>query len=333
MPIDTHAHYVPPQLLQGLRSGGPRVGIQLRESPAGVAIAFDYGFATRPLFPRLIEPVAARTAWLDAQGLDRQLVATWPDMFGHGLAADPAAEWHRMLNGTLAEFRAEHAARFAWLASLPLPHVPQSVAALEWAAEHGAVGLILPANVEGVNIGELDLEPVWARAAALLLPVLLHPVLVTPAPRAAKFGLAQVAQYTFDTTLGAGSLLATGVLDRHPELTLVLSHGGGALPYLAGRFDVMYQRMDRAAAGVTAAAPPSAYLPRLAYDTIVHGSPALRCLAETAGLDRLVLGTDYSFPPADLSPIETLRAAGFDPAAIRQIADENPRRIFPRLGS
>ncbi len=333
MPIDTHAHYVPPQLLGELRAGGDRIGVQLRENGAGVAIGFDYGFATRPLFPRLVEPVADRVAWLDAQGIDRQLVATWPDMFGHGLAAGPAAEWHRMLNGTLAEWQAEHAGRFSWLASLPLPHGEASVAALEWAAERGAVGVILPANVEGVNIGEFDLDPVWARAGALLLPVLLHPVMVTPAPRAAKFGLAQVAQYTFDTTLGAGSLLATGVLDRHPELTVVLSHGGGAVPFLAGRFEIMYQRMDRAAQGVVAAAPPSTYLRRLAYDTIVHGGPALRCLAEVAGLDRLVLGTDYSFPPADLSPIETLRASGLEPPEIRQIADENPRRLFPRLGA
>ena len=331
MPVDTHAHFVPPSLLRELRSAGDRFGVQLRESAAGAAIGFEYGFATRPLFPRLIEPVTDRIAWLDAQGLDRQLVATWPDMFGHGLASGPAAGWHRMLNSTLAEWSADHAARFSWLASLPLPHVQESVTELEWAAEHGAVGIILPANVEGVNIGELELDPVWARAAALRLPVLLHPVLVTPAPRAAKFGLAQIAQYTFDTTLGAGSLLATGVLDRHPDLTLVLSHGGGAVPYLAGRFEIMYQRMDRAAGGVTAASPPSAYLPRLAYDTIVHGGPALRCLAETAGLDRLVLGTDYSFPPADLSPIETLRAAGLSPAAISQLADENPRRLFPRL--
>ena len=52
-------------------------------------------------------------------------------------------------------------------------------------------------------------------------------------------------QYTFDTTLGVGSLIFSGVLDRFPTLTLVLSHGGGAYPYLAGRFDIMHARMDR----------------------------------------------------------------------------------------
>ena len=112
------------------------------------------------------------------------------------------------------------------------------------------------------------------------MPVLIHPVLVGPAPRAAKFGLAQIAQYTFDTTLGVGSLLMSGVLDRFPRLKLVLSHGGGAYPYLAGRFDIMHRRMDRAAQGDVAAKTPSAYAAQMAYDSIVHAPKALRFLID-----------------------------------------------------
>ena len=142
------------------------------------------------------------------------------------------------------------------------------------------------------------------------MPVLIHPVLVGPAPRAAKFGLAQVAQYTFDTTLGIGSLLMSGVLDRFPRLKLVLSHGGGAYPYLAGRFDIMHRRMDRAAQGDVAAKLPSAYAAQMAYDSIVHAPKALRFLIDVVGLDNVALGTDYSFPPADMEPLALLRSAG-----------------------
>jgi aminocarboxymuconate-semialdehyde decarboxylase len=182
-----------------------------------------------------------------------------------------------------------------------------------------------------VNIGELPLDAFWAKAEALELPVLIHPVLVGPAPRAAKFGLAQVAQYTFDTTLGVGSLLMTGVLDRFPSLKLVLSHGGGAYPYLAGRFDIMHRRMDRAAQGDVAAQTPSAYAPRMIYDSIVHAPKALRFLIDVAGIDNVVLGTDYSFPPADMEPLALLKSAGLPEGAIEAIADTNPRRVFRRL--
>ncbi len=330
MPIDTHAHYVPPHLFDAARTRGAALGVSVRDG-AAPSIAFAYGFATRPMFARLIEPVRDRRAWLDEQGIDRQLVATWPDMFGHGLAAPEGAGWHRMLNETLAEWTVEQSDRFDWIASVPLPHVEGSVAEFEWAADHGAVGLVLPANVEGTNIGELALDPLWARAAALGMPVLLHPVLVTPAPRASRFALAQTTQYTFDTTLGAASLLATGVLERFPGLRLMLSHGGGALPWLIGRFDIMDARMDRAAQKVISTRLPSDALRDLWLDTIVHHPAALRFLREVVGLDRMMLGTDYSFPPADLAPLLSFERAGFTPAEVRLISDEAPRALFSRL--
>jgi aminocarboxymuconate-semialdehyde decarboxylase len=160
---------------------------------------------------------------------------------------------------------------------------------------------------------------------------LVHPVLAGPAPRAAKFALAQIAQYTFDTTLGVGSLLMSGVLDRFPRLKLVLAHGGGAYPYLAGRFDIMHRRMDRVAQGDVAAKAPSAYAGQMAYDTIVHAPKALRFLIDVVGLDNVVLGTDYSFPPADMEPLVLLRSAQLSAAEIEAIADANPRRLFARM--
>ena len=187
---------------------------------------------------------------------------------------------------------------------------------------------MLPSNVEGVNIGELALDALWAKAEALGCPVILHPVLVGAAPRAAKFGLTQSVQYTFDTTLGIGSLLFSGVLDRFPRLTLVGSHGGGGFPYLVGRFDIMHTRMDRKAQGDVATEFPSKYASRLAYDSIVHGGKQLRFLADLAGFDRIMLGTDYSFPPADLTPMQTVRDAGFSAPEIQAIAEGNARRIF-----
>ena len=332
MPVDVHAHYVPPQLIAAIETRGRDVGVELVRSDAPTpALQFDYGFKVRPFFPRLVEPVADRKAWLDQQGIDLQIVGTWPDIFGYGLPLEACVAWHRMLNDTLAEWCTENKDRFAWIASVPLTNAQAAADELERAAAIGACGVIISSNIENVNIGECSLDPFWAKAEALELPVLIHPVLVGPAPRAAKFGLAQVAQYTFDTTLGVGSLLMTGVLDRYPSLKLILSHGGGAYPYLAGRFDIMHRRMDRAAQGDVAAQTPSAYATRMIYDSIVHAPKALRFLIDVAGLDNVVLGTDYSFPPADMEPLALLKSAGLPEGAIEAIADTNPRRVFRRL--
>jgi aminocarboxymuconate-semialdehyde decarboxylase len=333
VPIDIHAHYIPPQLIDAVADRGDRIGVRLARSPDGAppALQFDYGFRVRPFFPRLVEPVAERRAWLDQQRIDRQIVGTWPDIFGYGLAAEACRAWHGMLNDTLAEWCDDNRDRFDWIGSVPLVDPQAAAAELERIAGTGAVGVIVSANVEGTNLGELPLDPFWSKAEALGMPVLLHPVLVEPAPRAAKFGLTQVAQYTFDTTLGVGSLLMSGVLDRFPGLTLVLSHGGGTYPYLAGRFDIMHRRMDRAAQGDVAAKPPSAYAGRMVYDSIVHDPKVLRFLIDMVGLDAVALGTDYSFPPADMEPLALLRAANLSDADIETIADTNPRRVFARM--
>jgi len=329
--IDIHANYVPAALISAARTDGARLGVRLVEDAATPALHFAYGFKVRPFFPKLIEPVSQRIAWLDEKKIDHQLVATWPDIYGYGLAPEQCAAWHRTLNDTLAAWCRENAARFGFIASAPLPSAEAAAEELARVVEIGALGVMVPANVEGTNLGELKLDPFWAKAEELRLPVILHPVMATPAPRAMKFALAQSVQYTFDTTLGVGSLLFSGVLDRFPRLELVLAHGGGAYPYLAGRLDIMHARMDRQAQGDVAARAPSEYLSVLAYDSIVHSAKSLRFLADLVGVDRLLLGTDYSFPPADLDPLASLRAAGFGDGQVQAIACANVRRIFPLM--
>jgi aminocarboxymuconate-semialdehyde decarboxylase len=334
MPIDVHAHYVPSALVSTLEREGSRYGISLVETePACHALRFAYGLTLRPFFAKLIEDPGQRRASMDATGIDRQLLSTWCDVFGYGLDTAQGTAWHRLLNESLAAFAQRHTDRFSVLASAYLPDAAAAARELEHAVTQlGAVGAIVSANVEGVNLGELPLDEFWAAAVELGAPVFLHPTQPTPTPRTRRFALNTIVQYTFDTTLAVGSLVGSGVLDRFPALRLILAHGGGAWPSLAGRFDCMFERSDRIATGIAAASPPSAYLDRLYYDTLLHDAGTLRHLASLVGVDRLVLGTDDGFPPADHDPLGSLRRASFSEEDIHQIADANPRRLFARLG-
>ena len=75
VPIDIHAHYVPPQLIEAIAARGQDIGVRLaRSGDAPPALHFDYGFKVRPFFARLVEPVAQRRIWLDEQGIDLQIV-------------------------------------------------------------------------------------------------------------------------------------------------------------------------------------------------------------------------------------------------------------------
>ena len=75
----------------------------------------------------------------------------------------------------------------------------------------------------------------------------------------------------------------------------------------------------------------SAYASKMTYDSIVHAPKALRFLIEMVGVDNVVLGTDYSFPPADMNPLAFLRATGLSSGDSTAIADENPRRVFAKV--
>jgi len=326
MPIDVHAHYVPPRILDVLRERGRDYGIDVVErAGACPCLAYAHGLKVRPFFPRLIESEDARIAAMDRVGIERQVLMLWADIFGYGMPARESRAWHRLMNESLADACARHPGRFSWFASGPLPDAPSAARELERCVrELGAVGGMVAANVEGRNLGELPLDEYWSAAQQLGVPVFIHPA----QPRTRHYALNPIVQYTFDTTLTLGSLIFSGVLDRFPRLDLIVSHGGGALPYLVGRFDVMHARMDKAEQRNVASAPPSDYLRRFHYDTILHDAAALRYLADKVKTDRIVLGSDDPFPPMDRDPLASVRAAGFSAGDIALIADANPRRLL-----
>jgi len=334
MPIDVHAHYVPPSIIDTIEGRAKEFGLSVIKHPPACtcALHFDYGLKVRPFFPKLIEPVDTRLAAMAQQGVDRQVLSMWADIFGHGLPRAQSQQWHRYLNEHMAALCQKHDGSFSMLASVPFPHAQEAAAELTHAVKNlGAVGAVVAANVEGVNLGELDLDAFWQTAVDLDVGVFIHPVQAQPSPRSAKFALSQIVQYTVDTTFTVGSLIFSGVLDRFPSLRILLSHGGGTFPYLAGRFDCMHERMDRVQQHDVAAQAPSSYLRRFYYDTILHDPSILKWLAERVSVGRLALGSDYSFPPADLDPLGSVRNAGFSDADVQLIVEDNPRVLFPRL--
>jgi aminocarboxymuconate-semialdehyde decarboxylase len=330
MPVDVHAHYVPLRILERLRDRGGDYGVSVVDAAAACpCLEFEHGLRVRPFFARLLEKEHERIEAMERIGMDRQVLSLWTDIFGYGMPADRARAWHRLLNDALAETVARHPGHFSWFASGPLPDASAAARELERAVRQtGAVGGVVGANVAGENLGELPLDEYWSAAVELDVPVFIHPVQAEPLPRTRRFGLNTIAQYGFDTTLTIGSLIFSGVLDRFRDLKIIASHGGGMLPYLIGRFDCMHERMDRREQGNVAQAPPSAYLRRFHYDTILHDPAALRYLAGKVDTDRLVLGSDDPFPPMDKDPLASLRLAGFTDREMTRIADENPRRLL-----
>jgi len=328
MPIDVHAHFVPPDILDTLSAKGTDYGVDLVETEPGChCCRFESGMQIRPFFQTLLD-VDLRLADMERQGIDRQVLTLWTDIFGYDLPPAKGAAWHGLLNDSLARLCDANAGRFSWMASGPLQDAALAARELERGMAAGAIGAIVAAHVAGRNLGECDLDEFWAACVELGAPVFIHPAQPVAPERARRFALNQICAYTNDTTLTVGSMISAGVMDRHPGLQLILSHGGGALPYLIGRFDRMYRAADPKLTGTVAEQAPSAYLERFHYDTILHHGPALRYLRDLVGVERMLLGTDVPFPPGDPDPLATLRQAEFSETEIDRIAETNPRTLF-----
>lgn len=331
MPIDVHAHYFPTHVLDALAARGADFGVTVADHrpTCQKCLEFAYGLKARPFPAGLVETPEKRLARMDGQGITRQILSAWTDIFGYGLPSDKGTRWHRLMNDALGAWCEQHADRFSWMASGALPNAASAARELERAVkEAGAVGGVAAANIEGTNLGDFNLDEYWATACELDVPVFIHPMGAEPTPRTRFYSLNPIAQYTFDTTATVGSLIGSGVLDRFPDLNLILSHGGGTLPYLIGQFDWVTSRTDPKVSKSVAKNMPSAYLDRFHYDCIVHSTKSLRFLADLVGTHRLVLGSDNSFPPADLDPLGNLRKAGFGERVINEIAEDNPRRLY-----
>ena len=325
MIVDVHTHYLSPHAIAAARRD-PRHGVRVDEVSGAPRLTLGDGPALRPLLPALHD-LAPYVAFMQAQGITHALVGPLMDVVGHHLPAAQGRAWNRTLNEALADDLSRAPGGLRGLASVPLQDPAGAAEELRHAVLRlGFRGAMIDTSVERRPLGDAALDPFWRAAMELGVPVILHPFVLEPAPRFEQFYLHNLVGYPFETTLAAGSLIFGGTLDRMPELTVVLVHGGGFLPYQAGRLDRGHAARPEARAG--GAGPASRYLRRFYYDTLTHSARSLCFLCEVVGGDRLLLGSDFPFGLGDPEPVASLRAAGFEADIERAALGGNAARLF-----
>jgi aminocarboxymuconate-semialdehyde decarboxylase len=325
MHVDVHAHLVPEEAARRAEVEGDRFGVRAVRSPQGtVALQFAGGRASRPLFPGITSLDARREA-MRAQGLDLQVVSPWVDLFGYTLDPERGEAWCRVLNDAMAAATAGEAS-LRGTAAVPLQDGRRAARELERAVGVlGLVGVEIGTNAAGRELDDPDLEPFWRACAQAGVPVFIHPVHVVETERFRPFYGGNLVGNPLDTTLAVAHLIFGGVMDRHPELRVILSHGGGYFPYQFGRLD-RGRRVRPEAAGSRAL--PRDYLRRFHYDTVLHAVEPLRYLLDLVGADRVVLGTDMPFDMGDDRPRLTLESLGLSADASERVAAGNARELF-----
>jgi predicted TIM-barrel fold metal-dependent hydrolase len=241
----------------------------------------------------------------------------------------------RRCNEYLAEVMANHPKRFGAFAMLPFPDVDASLTEIDHALGTLKLdGVVHLTHVDGRYVGHADYGPVYEELNRRGAVVFVHP---TYPPKSEERGWIvprAIIDYPLETTRTISNMLFSGMLARLPDIRFILSHAGGAMPFLAHRlelFDTLTPFRERYPEGARH------YLRRLWYDTALSASAVqMDALRALVGPDRILFGSDFPYVPDGTVEAESRDLdgyAGFDAEARVLMERKNAAALFPRFRS
>ena len=234
--IDAHAHILAEETMALMRKEAPQVGPRVERIDDDFAVLEVARNRYRP-FPRGGWDMQRRLSDMDAAGVDVQVVCNTPQTFLYNQDPSLTAALAAIQNDQIAKAVASNPQRLVGIATLPM-QAPQ-LAAAELRRAMGTLalkGAQIGSNVNGRNLDDPALEPLWAAANELGAFIMVHPTGVAGADRLKSYYLVNLIGNPLDTTIAAASLVFGGVIEGYPNIKFLMVHGGGFVPYQAGRF-------------------------------------------------------------------------------------------------
>jgi aminocarboxymuconate-semialdehyde decarboxylase len=312
--VDVHAHCVIAEAIELRRSGGNQA-------------------ANQPLLDG--QPLADRIKTMDAQGIEMAVLSINPTWYDAD--RELAARIIDVQNERMAAFCAAHSDRFAAFASVALQFPDLAAQQLERAMKSmGFRGAAIGGSVARLELADPKFHPFWAKAEELGAVVFIHPQGSGTADFSKRLQgnglLGNVIGNPLETTIALSHLIFEGTLDRFPGLKILAAHGGGYLPSYMSRSDHGCKTFPAQCKAGVPKDPPTSYVKRMYYDSLVFTSEALRHLVAEVGVDRIVVGTDYPFPWVDAPVDHVLNAAGLSDDDRVAILEGNAKRLLRLMG-
>ena len=266
----------------------------------------------------------AKLAAMDAAGIEITMLCTndpGPEWFG---ADGPAVA--QLIHDSLAGVIAKHPKRFRGLCTLPLQKEKAAAAELDRCVKKlGFRGILLYTNLAGAWCDEPQFHWLYARAEELGVPILLHPAKPMTTEQVKGYELTSTLGNMFENTIALARLIASGLLDRHPQLKLVCPHLGGTLPYICGRMDHQLAVLKRGPQNLQR--KPSEYLRAIYLDIVSPLPEAMRFALDFSGADKLLFSSDHPWvqPKEILDPLRSLNLSAKHENLILR---DNARQLF-----
>jgi aminocarboxymuconate-semialdehyde decarboxylase len=321
--IDFHNHYYPPEYVRALETSESAVKVTYdADGNPCVHYPGDYNI----LVPGHRDIEYREKVLIDA-GVDTQVLSfTTPGV--HVEPPQVAVRLARQVNDAFARVVREKKGRFTSLATLPLNDPSASVVELERAMkELGMPGAMVFSNVNHVALAADVYAPLWKKADELGAVIYIHPTDPAGVEAMLDYWLMPLVGFLMDTTLAAAKLVFSGVVERHPRIRWVLTHMGGATPYLAERWDRGYRAFADCRRNIST--PPTEYLKHFYYDTVNFNPDAVKFAIAFAGVDHILAGSDYPHQIGSIPlMLETLNNLGLDDASKNKILGGNAARLL-----
>jgi aminocarboxymuconate-semialdehyde decarboxylase len=301
--VDIHCHVMTPEGEELVRPffSPEKDPFMLYQTPATAAYNRRH---LDDIVPKLTTP-EIRLRDMDRMGIDVQAISVMPPQYYYWTDPELGARLARIQNDHLASIVAAHPDRFAGLGTVPLQDVDATLAELDRiASDHGFTGIEICTSVNGDDLDDPRFDPFWSRVVELDLLVVMHPNGYSDGRRLADYYLINTVGMPMDSTVALARLIFGGVLERHPVLKICVVHGGGYLPSYPARFDHAYRAREDCREHISR--PPSEYLRRLHFDSMVFDAGDLGRLIERYGADHVLLGTDYPYDMGEDDPIGLL---------------------------
>jgi aminocarboxymuconate-semialdehyde decarboxylase len=328
MIVDVHAHAASEDFIRET-AAKPSYGMPYEVRPDGSYSTRGYGE-----MDRLMWDLDGRLESLQRRGIGLQLISPSPRTISDHEQVI-GVEIARLMNRETAKLVERGTGRLGGMGVLPLGEPGKAADEIRRAVgEYGFRGACMPTSAAGKPLDLPEFAAVWDTLERLGLLVFMHATTAITRATLGDYTLNTVVAWPTEVTIAATRLIFSGVLERHPGLNLVLSHGGGTLPFLGGRLDLAYHAPRHEAnpacrANITK--PPSHYLSRFYYDTVVASPASLRFLIELVGADRIMFGTDFPYEIGDADGAIALPVlAQLPPAQRDRILGQNARDILAR---